>query len=124
VGQADELLARYHELEREIQASNPGLSYREVLTIALEQLATSPETLAGLLQGLARERLVEMARKARSLGHPDATARCADAILSTLDRRIRRIHGEAGRPRACRDRREAIDRNPAQALGTLHQTTG
>ena len=39
VGRADELLARYHELEREIQASNPGLSYREVLTIALEQLA-------------------------------------------------------------------------------------
>jgi len=36
---ADELLARYHELEPEIQASNPGLSYREVLTIALEQLA-------------------------------------------------------------------------------------
>ncbi len=47
--------------------------------IALDQLATSPETLAGLLQGLTRERLVEMARKARSLGHPDATARCADA---------------------------------------------
>ena len=39
VERADELLARYHELEPEIQASNPGLSYREVLTIALEQLA-------------------------------------------------------------------------------------
>jgi 2-haloacid dehalogenase len=39
VGRADELLARYHELEPEIQASSPGLSYREVLTIALEQLA-------------------------------------------------------------------------------------
>ena len=39
VVRADELLARFHELEPEIQASNPGMSYREVLTIALEQLA-------------------------------------------------------------------------------------
>ena len=36
---ADRLLARYHELEPEIQAENPGHSYREVLTIALERLA-------------------------------------------------------------------------------------
>ena len=39
VERADELLARINELEPEIQASNPGMSYREVLTIALEQLA-------------------------------------------------------------------------------------
>ena len=39
VERADELLVRYHELEPAIQASNPGVSYREVLTIALEQLA-------------------------------------------------------------------------------------
>lgn len=38
-GHADELLLRYHELEPEIQASNPGASYRQVLTIALERLA-------------------------------------------------------------------------------------
>jgi 2-haloacid dehalogenase len=36
---ADELLARYHELEPKIQAAKPGTSYREVLTIALERLA-------------------------------------------------------------------------------------
>ena len=36
---ADELLARYHELEPEIQAASPGVSYREVLTIGLERLA-------------------------------------------------------------------------------------
>jgi 2-haloacid dehalogenase len=30
---------RYHEIEPEIQARNPGVSYREVLTLALEQLA-------------------------------------------------------------------------------------
>jgi 2-haloacid dehalogenase len=40
VERADELLARYHELEPEIQAANPGMSYREVLTIALERLAS------------------------------------------------------------------------------------
>jgi len=39
VGRADELLVRYHKLEPEIQAANPGISYREVLTIALERLA-------------------------------------------------------------------------------------
>jgi 2-haloacid dehalogenase len=39
VRQEDELLLRYHELEPKIQASNPGVSYREVLTIALERLA-------------------------------------------------------------------------------------
>jgi 2-haloacid dehalogenase len=39
VERADELLRRYHDLEPEIQASNPGVSYREVLTITLERLA-------------------------------------------------------------------------------------
>jgi 2-haloacid dehalogenase len=38
VEHADRLLARYHELEPEIQAANPGHSYREVLTVALERL--------------------------------------------------------------------------------------
>jgi 2-haloacid dehalogenase len=36
---ADGLLVRYHELEPRIQADNPGMPYREVLTIALEALA-------------------------------------------------------------------------------------
>ena len=40
VERADGLLVRYHELEPEIQAANPGASYREVLTIALERLAS------------------------------------------------------------------------------------
>jgi 2-haloacid dehalogenase len=39
VEQAERLLARYHELEPRIQAAQPGSSYREVLTIALERLA-------------------------------------------------------------------------------------
>jgi 2-haloacid dehalogenase len=56
VERADELLPRYHELEPAIQASSPGVSYREVLTIALERLAadtglTLPE---GEVSALAR----------------------------------------------------------------------
>lgn len=39
VERADDLVVRYHELEPEIQAEHQGISYREVLTIALEQLA-------------------------------------------------------------------------------------
>ena len=39
VERSEQLLARYHEIEPEIQAGNPGASYREVLTIALERLA-------------------------------------------------------------------------------------
>ncbi|HXF98233.1 MAG TPA: HAD family hydrolase [Gaiellaceae bacterium] len=39
VERAGRLLARYHELEPEIQAASPGSSYREVLTVALERLA-------------------------------------------------------------------------------------
>ena len=36
---ADALLARYHELEPEIQAAEPGLAYREVMARALEGVA-------------------------------------------------------------------------------------
>jgi 2-haloacid dehalogenase len=39
VERAPELLVRFHEIEPEIQASSPGASYREVLTVALERLA-------------------------------------------------------------------------------------
>jgi len=43
------LLARYHELEPEIQTSNPRASYREVLTLTLERLAE--ETALSLPEG-------------------------------------------------------------------------
>jgi 2-haloacid dehalogenase len=39
VERAPELVARFHEIEPEIQAASPGASYREVLTVALERLA-------------------------------------------------------------------------------------
>jgi 2-haloacid dehalogenase len=42
-GLADELLARYHELEPHVQAEDPSRSYREVLTHTLERLAAEEE---------------------------------------------------------------------------------
>ncbi len=39
VEHAEHLLARYHELEPEVQAASPGATYREVLTVTLERLA-------------------------------------------------------------------------------------
>jgi 2-haloacid dehalogenase len=36
---ADRLLARYHELEPQIQADDPGASYRDVMALALRRLA-------------------------------------------------------------------------------------
>jgi 2-haloacid dehalogenase len=43
VERTGDLLSRYHELERQIQSEKPGVSYREVLTIALEHLAQDAE---------------------------------------------------------------------------------
>jgi len=46
--------------------------------IALKQLETQPAALAELLASLTRERLLDMARRARALGRRDATRACAD----------------------------------------------
>jgi 2-haloacid dehalogenase len=56
VERADALVARYHEVEPKIQATRPGTSYREVLTIALEALAaeTSLTLPEGETSSLAR----------------------------------------------------------------------
>ncbi len=89
VERADELLARYHELEPEIQASNPGMSYREVLTLALEQLAsetglTLPEGEASALaRSLADWPVFEDVRAGLTGAH-DRGWRLA--ILSNTDR--------------------------------------
>ena len=60
------------------QAANADFLAGRGAGIALKQLETRPEELAELLRGLDRTRLTEMARKARALGKPDATRRCAD----------------------------------------------
>ena len=46
--------------------------------ILLPQTELTPQRLAALLQGMTRERLLEMAEKARRCARPDATARVAD----------------------------------------------
>jgi len=89
VEQADALVARYHELEPEVQAESPRLSYREVLTHVLERLAEE--------QGVALPE-GEASALARSLPSwpvfPDAPAALDEArqrgwqlgILSNTDR--------------------------------------
>jgi 2-haloacid dehalogenase len=53
VGLEDKLLAQFHELEPEIQAANPGHTYREVLSIALERLAEETHTTRSRRRGTA-----------------------------------------------------------------------
>ena len=47
-----ELLARYHELEPEIEAAEPTLPYREVMACVLERLGAAPEERDALGRGL------------------------------------------------------------------------
>jgi 2-haloacid dehalogenase len=83
------MLRRYHELEPEIQAGSPGLSYREVLTIALVQLAeetgrTLPE---GETSALARSLPTWPVFEDVRPGLGEARARgWSLAILSNTDR--------------------------------------
>ena len=60
------------------QKANAAFLAERDAGIALSQLETKPSELASLLGSLTRERLATMAAKARSLGKPDATQRCAD----------------------------------------------
>ena len=61
------------------QAANAAFLADRGAGIALRQLETRPADLAALLRGLTRERLADMARRARALGRRDATRSCADA---------------------------------------------
>ncbi|HEX6701760.1 MAG TPA: HAD-IA family hydrolase, partial [Gaiellaceae bacterium] len=49
---ADELLARYHELEPEIQAEQPSLPYREVVAEAMRRLGAQPHEEGALAESL------------------------------------------------------------------------
>ncbi|MGE5097358.1 MAG: undecaprenyldiphospho-muramoylpentapeptide beta-N-acetylglucosaminyltransferase [Betaproteobacteria bacterium] len=62
----------------EEQAANAAYLADRDAGIAMKQLETTPETLAGVLRGLTRDRLRAIAQAARRLGKPDATRRCAD----------------------------------------------
>ncbi len=46
----------------------------------------TPQRLAEMLAGLTRERLVAMARKARSLAKPDATRAVADICAALAEK--------------------------------------
>ena len=59
------------------QAANSRFLAERGAGMALAQLDTTPAILAELLRGLTRERLAQMASKARALGKPDATRACA-----------------------------------------------
>jgi len=50
--------------------------------ILIQQRDLTPQKLAGLIAGLDRSRLLEMARKARSLGKPDAARVVAERCMS------------------------------------------
>ena len=63
------------------QAANARFLAERGAGIAMKQLETQPTDLAELLRGLDRNRLAEIARKARALGKPDATKRCADLCV-------------------------------------------
>jgi len=60
------------------QAANAQYLASRNAGITLAQLETSPAHLASLIRGLTRDALADMARRARALGKPEATARCAD----------------------------------------------
>jgi 2-haloacid dehalogenase len=50
----DELVERYHELEPELEAEQPGLSYRAVMAEAMKQLGAPPEEQDALGSSLPR----------------------------------------------------------------------
>ena len=63
------------------QAANADFLAARGAGIAMKQLETQPEDLAELLRGLDRNRLASIASRARALGKPDATKRCADLCM-------------------------------------------
>ena len=60
------------------QAANAAFLADRGAGIAMKQLETTPALLSETLRTLTRERLMDIATKARALGKPDATRRCAD----------------------------------------------
>ena len=63
------------------QTGNAKFLSERGAAILLPQAELSAERLAGLLGGLTRERLLDMAEKARALGKPDATEAVARVCM-------------------------------------------
>jgi UDP-N-acetylglucosamine--N-acetylmuramyl-(pentapeptide) pyrophosphoryl-undecaprenol N-acetylglucosamine transferase len=79
-GVASILVPFPHAVDDHQTANAKFLSARGA-AILLPQTELSADRLADLLRGLTRERLLEMAEKARTLGQPDATAAVAHACM-------------------------------------------
>ena len=82
---ADGLLVRFHELEPQIQVDNPGASYREVLTVALETLAAE----AGLTLPEGETSV---------LAHSLPSGRCSTTCTTDWRRRVIEAGGSASSP--------------------------
>ncbi len=65
----------------EEQEANARFLVESGAGVMVRQLETSPQALAALVASFTREKLLAMARAARALGKPDATARCAAACM-------------------------------------------
>jgi UDP-N-acetylglucosamine--N-acetylmuramyl-(pentapeptide) pyrophosphoryl-undecaprenol N-acetylglucosamine transferase len=70
------------------QTANARFLSDKGAAILLPQTELTPERLAGTLRSLDRARLLEMARKARALGKPDAARVVAQRCMELADRRV------------------------------------
>jgi UDP-N-acetylglucosamine--N-acetylmuramyl-(pentapeptide) pyrophosphoryl-undecaprenol N-acetylglucosamine transferase len=73
------------------QTANARFLSESGAAVLLPQGELSPERLAGLVRGLSREQLMEMALKARALAKPEATRIVAQACVELLKDRGSRI---------------------------------
>jgi UDP-N-acetylglucosamine--N-acetylmuramyl-(pentapeptide) pyrophosphoryl-undecaprenol N-acetylglucosamine transferase len=64
------------------QTANARFLAERGAALLLQQRELSPQTLAQMIQGLDRSRLLDMARKARALGKPDAARIVAERCMS------------------------------------------
>jgi len=67
------------------QTGNARLLCAHGAAVLLPQSELTPRGLAGLLRGLTRERLLDMAEKARALGRPGATEAVARACMELAE---------------------------------------
>jgi UDP-N-acetylglucosamine--N-acetylmuramyl-(pentapeptide) pyrophosphoryl-undecaprenol N-acetylglucosamine transferase len=75
------ILVPYPHAVDDHQTGNAQFLCARGAAVLLPQAQLSAAALADLLRGLTRERLLEMAEKARALGRPDATAAVARACM-------------------------------------------
>jgi len=76
------VLVPYPHAVDDHQTANARFLADQGAAVLLPQAELSPERLAGLLRSLERPRLLEMARKARALGKPDAARVVAERCMS------------------------------------------